>query len=322
MRLRRPLRTIWNVLVRRAPVEAQLVVTRRCNLSCGYCNEYDAESAPIPLSLLKERIDALHRLGTAAITISGGEPLLHPDLPGIVAHARKGSMACLITNGFLLTETIIERLNDAGLDHIQISVDALEPTADLYIQKSLKSLRRQLRLVREHAKFDVHVNAVLSPQSIDRFSELIDEIRDVGLVMSVGIMHDEHGRVAVQGQKYVDAWEEFYSGGHQFSAIEREYGANLLRGTAADWHCRAGARYLYIDEFGKAQFCASQRGRMDIDVTRLTRADLAENYHRKKGCETGCTVSCAYRVSAIDNHPVETAKSWVQGGRHSLTLLG
>lgn len=39
MRLKRPIRTILKVLFKRAPFEAQLIVTRRCNLSCGYCTE-------------------------------------------------------------------------------------------------------------------------------------------------------------------------------------------------------------------------------------------------------------------------------------------
>src|ERR1019366_4635924 len=57
------------------PVMAQIVPMRYCNLSCGYCNEYDKTSKPVPLDEMFRRIDHLGKLGTSIITISGGEPL-------------------------------------------------------------------------------------------------------------------------------------------------------------------------------------------------------------------------------------------------------
>jgi MoaA/NifB/PqqE/SkfB family radical SAM enzyme len=62
---------------------------RRCNLACAYCNEYDAVSAPVPLQAMLRRVDLLAGLGTSAITISGGEPLMHPELDAIVARVRE-----------------------------------------------------------------------------------------------------------------------------------------------------------------------------------------------------------------------------------------
>jgi MoaA/NifB/PqqE/SkfB family radical SAM enzyme len=62
------------------PLLAQMVVIRRCNLSCSYCNEYDDRSDPLALAELYQRIDHLAALGTVTVTLTGGEPLLHPDL--------------------------------------------------------------------------------------------------------------------------------------------------------------------------------------------------------------------------------------------------
>src|SRR6202034_1356175 len=67
------------------PVLEQIIPTRFCNLSCAYCNEYDKVSEPVPLPEMERRIDHLGRLGTSIITISGGEPLTHPDLDQIIA---------------------------------------------------------------------------------------------------------------------------------------------------------------------------------------------------------------------------------------------
>jgi len=61
------------------PVLAHIVPTRRCNLSCTYCNEFDDFSKPVPAAEMSRRIDLLADLGTSIIAFSGGEPLLHPS---------------------------------------------------------------------------------------------------------------------------------------------------------------------------------------------------------------------------------------------------
>ena len=96
----------------RHPILAHIVPMRRCNLSCAYCNEYDSVSKPVPLEAMKSRIDRLADLGTSIITISGGEPTLHPELDDIIRHIRShGMIAGMITNGYFLTAERIERLN-------------------------------------------------------------------------------------------------------------------------------------------------------------------------------------------------------------------
>jgi len=110
------------------PILAQIVPTRRCNLDCSYCNEYDRSSAPVPLETMLQRIDRLADLGTTIITLSGGEPTLHPDLDAIIQRIRdRGAIATLITNGLLLTPDRIRGLNRAGLDYLQISIDNVAP---------------------------------------------------------------------------------------------------------------------------------------------------------------------------------------------------
>src|SRR5690349_3757615 len=103
------------------PLVANLVITRRCNLSCGYCVEYDKVSAPVPVGELEQRIDHLARLRAVFVTLTGGESLLHPAFAELVAYVRaRGMVPFLNTNAYLLTRGTIEALNRAGLYGMQI----------------------------------------------------------------------------------------------------------------------------------------------------------------------------------------------------------
>jgi MoaA/NifB/PqqE/SkfB family radical SAM enzyme len=132
------------------PLLVQIIPIRRCNIDCGYCNEYDKVSAPIDTAVMKARIDKLKALGTSVVAFSGGEPMLHPDLDDLIRHIRRrGMLAGLITNGYFLVPKRIEALNAAGLDFLQISVDNVEP--DEVSKKSLRVLDRKLQNLKEHA---------------------------------------------------------------------------------------------------------------------------------------------------------------------------
>src|SRR5229473_7362946 len=133
----RELRAIAKALIStKHPFLVHIIPTRRCNLACTYCNEFDDFSKPVDTAEMIRRIDRLGELGTAVVTISGGEPLLHPELDLIIARMRKnGILSGMITNGYLLTAERIERLNRAGLEYLQISIDNAMPD-----EVSMKSL--------------------------------------------------------------------------------------------------------------------------------------------------------------------------------------
>jgi len=300
------------VLFRRAPIEAQLIVTRRCNLSCGYCSEYDKTSEMIPLDVLKRRMDVLHRLGVVNIALLGGEPLLHPDLPEIVAHGSRRAQVSITTNGFLLTESLIRRLNAAGLANMEVSVDAVRADRTGYIQKCLKTIRPKLGLVRQFAQFDAFVNMVLCEQTREEFGEAIRELHELGFVVTIDLLHDSHGTIQISGETYQDLWKQWYVDRTPQAGLDQDYGAELIAGRRPAWRCRAGSRFLYVDEFGLVQFCSAQRGRLNKPLADYTRRDLRAHARTYKGCERGCALLCVYRVSALDNRPLHAVASLVR----------
>src|SRR5437762_6519305 len=178
------------------PIQVHIIPMHRCNLSCAYCNEYDDFSDPVPLEEMYRRVDKLGKLGATLVTISGGETLLHPQLDEIIARIRShGIIAGLITNGYLLTAERIQRLNQAGLDHLQISIDNVKP--DEVSKKSLKVLDKKLQLLREHAEFHVNINSVVGGGVRNPWDAYTIGRRavDLGFSSTVGIIHDHDGQV-------------------------------------------------------------------------------------------------------------------------------
>src|SRR6202047_1482990 len=178
------------------PRLAHIIPTRRCNLACEYCNEYDDFSKPVATEIMFQRVDKLAELGTSVITISGGEPLLHPELDEIIRRIRRrGMIAGLITNGYLLVAERIERLNRAGLEWLQISIDKVTP--DEVSKKSLKVLDKKLELLAEHANFHVNINSVVGGGVRHPQDALTIGKRALGLGFSstIGIIHDGSGQL-------------------------------------------------------------------------------------------------------------------------------
>lgn len=298
------------------PIVAQIIPTRRCNLSCAYCNEFDRVSDPVPLAELQRRIDRLADLGTTIITLSGGEPLLHPDVDEIIRHIRRrGAIATLITNGYLLTPALIQRLNAAGLDSMQISIDNVAP--DEVSKKSLRLLDRKLLLLAEQAVFDVTVNTVIGGGSAHPEDALTIGRRagELGFQRTVGILHTDGGQLLPLSDHERDVLRETMGLGRSMFSFDRynRFQETLAAGQPCDWQCRAGSRYLYVCEDGLVHYCSQQRGRPGVPLAAYTAEDLAREYSTVKPCAPYCTIGCVHRVAMIDDlreRPVETLQAW------------
>jgi len=284
------------------PLLAHIIPIRRCNLSCTYCNEFDEVSKPVPTEDMFRRVDKLAELGTAVITISGGEPLLHPDLDEIIRCIRKRTMvAGLITNGYLLVPERIERLNRAGLEWLQISIDNVTP--DEVSKKSLKVLDKKLENLAEYADFHVNINSVVGGGVRKPQDALVIGKRalELGFSSTVGIIHDGQGQL----QPLADEERRVY---HEMKAMEKRsftrinaFQDNIAQGRPNQWRCRAGSRYLYICEDGLVHYCSQQRGYPAIPLEKYTKHDLRREYVTEKSCAPHCTVSCVHQVSIFDS---------------------
>lgn len=290
------------------PLLVHVVPIRRCNIDCGYCNEYDKVSQPVDTAEMLARIDKLAGLGTSVVAFSGGEPMLHPDLDRLIAHVRHhGMIAGLITNGYLLSPKRIKALNTAGLDYLQISIDNVEP--DEVSKKSLRLLDGKLKWLADYAHFDININSVLGGgiKNPEDARTINIRARQLGFSTSIGIIHDGFGILKPLGpveRSVFDDVMQRINGRRQvlknlYSGI-RQFQTNLADGKPNDWHCRAGARYLYICENGLVHWCSQQRGCPGVPLASYTIDDIRREFMAPKWCAPLCTIGCVHRVSTMD----------------------
>jgi len=283
------------------PVLAHIVPTRRCNLSCTYCNEFDDFSKPVPVEEMLRRIDLLADLGTSIISFSGGEPLLHPELDDLIVRIRRrGAIAGMITNGYLLTADRIRKLNRAGLEHLQISIDNVKP--DDVSKKSLKVLDKKLQLLAEHAEFHVNINSVVGG-GIHHPTDAVEVAKRavaLGFTSTVGIIHDASGQLQPLTPQEQEIFLQVRDMGKKNYARMNYFQDNIAAGKENKWKCRAGARYLYICEDGLVHYCSQQRGYPATPLDKYTVEDIRREFVTEKGCAPRCTVACVHYTSYMD----------------------
>ena len=283
------------------PIQVHIIPMRRCNLSCAYCNEYDDVSDPIPLEEMFRRVDKLAALGTTLVTISGGETLLHPQLDDIIARIHQhGMLSGLITNGYLLTPKRIQQLNDAGLDHLQISIDNVQP--DDVSMKSLKVLDKKLQWLKEHADFHVNINSVIGAGVKDQRDAVTIGKRavELGFTSTVGIIHDGSGQLRPLSEEAQTVFREMKKLGKHGYARFNQFQDNIALGKPNNWRCRAGSRYLYVCEDGLVHYCSQQRGFPGIPLAEYSVSDLRREFLSQKSCAPNCTISCVHQTSLVD----------------------
>ncbi len=282
------------------PLIANLIITRRCNLSCGYCYEYDKVSPPVPLDTLKERIDHIARLRAVFVTLTGGESLLNPDADKVVAYIRaKGMVPFLNTNAYLLTEEWIAKLNAAGLYGMQISIDNVVPNA--VSKKSLKTILPKLKLLANHAKFRVRINCVLGSSPPDEAVQVARAVIDLGFDMNTSLVRDEDGTLLPVSPQTQLAYETIRTLGRRAPFfLDDDYTRPLMDQGESDWKCRAGARTFHVDEHGIVHLCAPRVGSPGKAIAAYTIEDIRYWFNAPKACASKCPVAYARHASRLD----------------------
>jgi MoaA/NifB/PqqE/SkfB family radical SAM enzyme len=282
-----------------SPFLVQMVVTRRCNLACGYCSEFDKTSEPIPFETLTSRMKKLKSLGTLFMEFTGGEPLMHPQILDLIRFSRKSKFlrTQLISNAYYLTREKVEALNEAGLQDLQISIDGVKPNKTTV--KVLEPLRERLKTVSQYAKFRVVLNSVIGSAPPEEVLEVIDFAKELGFIPRVQFMHDAHGQILLT-QEQLNLVDEVRKRLERRFMEGGDYRMRLITEGEAPFKCRAGSRYLYVDEFGMVRWCSQTRDGFGKKLEKYSLADLKEQFFTSKSCHPHCTIGCVRSNSRFD----------------------
>ena len=285
------------------PILAQIVPIRRCNLACTYCNEFDELSAPVPLAEMLRRIDLLAELGTTIVTISGGEPLLHPDLDQIIRahtkprHHRRHDHERLPADA----RANPARLNKAGLDYLQISIDNAH--AGRSVEEEPESAGPQtkiagrLRRVPGHDEF----GSGQPGENPEDARTIARRAQALGLTSTVGILHDATDNCNPLAPDHIAIFAPAQADRKMFSfAHTTGFSATFRRACPNVWRLPGRSRFLYICEDGLVHCCSQQRGHPAIPLKRYTRADLEREAATPKACAPYCTISCVHQTAMLD----------------------
>jgi MoaA/NifB/PqqE/SkfB family radical SAM enzyme len=312
-------------LDRDRPLITHLIVTRRCNLSCSYCFEYDKVSEPVPLDVLEQRIDHLARLRSVFVTLTGGESLLHPQLVEVVRHVcQRGMTPFLNTNGFLLTKDIVLALNDAGLYGMQLSIDNARPNETS--KKSLKTLDPKLRLLSRHARFHVRINTVIGTAAPEEALQVARAVMGMGFHSNISLVRQESGAIAAPSPATRAVYDQIRAlgRGRLPSFMDDSYTQTLLEHGEMSWKCRAGARTFLVDEHGFTHLCQPRRGTPGKPIADYTVDDIRRAFDAPKPCARTCPIAFAHHASKFDGWRPQRGGSVVEApsstGRRSPAL--
>jgi len=302
------------------PIAAHLYVTDRCNLDCFYCTEYDNEVPHPKTADLKKWIQKIKDLGCLRIGLQGGEPLLHPDIIELVHFCKSiGLRTSMSTNGFKLTQEIIEGFEDAGLDSLQVSVDRMTPIRST--RKSLKSILPKIKLL-QASKLNFNITGVMFKKSLEESRQVLEFAMEHDIPTHARLVHaGPSGNYSVetgekeQLQSMLDFQIQEKKKGRSIrtTATLFDYQRRLVTGEPLDWTCVAGYKYIFISAQGKFWLCSMNR-QPNTDIMDVT-PEMLKSYFHKKSCQNGCGVYCIVSESLANNHPLKFA------GREAADLL-
>jgi PqqA peptide cyclase len=160
-------------------------LTHRCPLHCPYCSnplEMVRAQGEMATEDWKRVFTQARALGVLQLGLSGGEPLVRKDLEELATHARSlGLYSTLVTSGLGLTRARAERLREAGLEHIQISIqDADSEVAEKIAGVSSVKQKRAAAAIVKELGFAFSINVVLHRANLDRIGQIIELAAELG----------------------------------------------------------------------------------------------------------------------------------------------
>ncbi|MCO6441146.1 MAG: radical SAM protein [Nitrococcus mobilis] len=324
------LRSLRQILLEGGPGFCQFGINNACNAGCEFCS-FNIDALPkaawrfVPLAAARHAIDILVRHGMRYLVITGGEPMLHPDLYAIMAHARaQGMVIILVTNGSRLNAQSIQALTDNGLSSIIISIDAASAEAHEANRKLTRVCARIQQANQVLRRFKIQSTAsVTMSRLIDDYQALPAFLESLGF-SSVTFSYP----LTTLGSSflgYADSGLVTYSTDELFAAFEQvkrlKSRMHVLNPTASikdmqrflrkqpqRFSCLGGYKYFYLDW----QLMLWRCHYWEKPLCSIFEFD--DSYRVRDGC-TRCMIDC-YRDASVMQHVAVAVSDSIDEARH------
>jgi pyrroloquinoline quinone biosynthesis protein E len=277
------------------PVSLLAELTHRCPLQCPYCTnpvELERARGELDTGAWRRVLDEATALGVLQTHFSGGEPTARRDLVDLVRHAAGlGQYSNLITSGVLLDQTKLEDLVEAGLDHLQLSIqDSRADNADrIGGQRNGHAKKMKLAAMVTAVGLPLTINAVVHRQNLDHLGEIIELAQEVG-AQRLEVAHVQYygwallNRAALMPTReqseyaieLVRAARERLKGVLAIDYVVPDYYARFPKPCMGGW----GRQNLNITPSGKVLPCHAAETITSLSFESVTERPLAEIWYR------------------------------------------
>lgn len=271
-------------------------LTYACPLQCPYCsNPLDYAKYPSELSTedWKRVLSQARKMGAVQLGLSGGEPLVRRDLSELVKHARElGYYSNLITSGYGLTEERIVELKQAGLDHIQVSIQASSQELNDHIAgtASYEHKREVARLVKKHG-YPMVLCVVIHRENIHQMQQILEMAEELGAdylelanTQYYGWAHANRDLLLPtkeqfkQAEAIAQAYKEKVAGKMKIYYVVPDYYEDRPKACMNGW----GTTFLTIAPDGVALPCHSARELPGLDCPNVNDYSIEEIWNESK----------------------------------------
>ena len=279
------------------PVAILAELTHRCPLQCPYCSnptQMGGASGELATAEWQRVLTQAAQLGVLQVHFSGGEPAARRDLAELIRHAvDAGLYTNLITSGVPLDEARLAALADAGLDHVQISVqDADDANGDRVAgMAGAQRKKREVASLVLRAGLARTVNLVVHRQNLDNLSAMLDMAVELGAAR-IEVAHVQYygwalaNRVALLPSRAqldaataeVEAVRVRLAGAVVIDYVVPDYHARLPKSCMGGW----GRRFLVVTPTGRVLPCHAAESLPGFDFPSVRDRSLAEIWERSE----------------------------------------
>ena len=296
-----------------------MFITDKCNLRCKMCGVCELERGHRAEKELSTEewyavLDGAARLGTTLVSISGGEPLLRPDLYDLIRYARgKGMTVHMCTNGTLMNREKAEKLRDSGVSTVSISVDSPEMEVHEHLRGrgTFAPTLAAVKLLRETAPdIRVGINYLITRQNYRNMGEMVAFAESLGVhQIKFAPIHTNLLHRLKHIEHYSDllfTQEDLHELEAQVQSLSSACAKSSLLTTSTTFfsgiadlysaphrfRCYAGWAALAVGPTGSVTPCADMEGDLSVRQRPLDEIWRSRAFHAQRGRVRRCDSAC------------------------------